>query len=73
MVKIGDAVLYVDTVRQERNALVQHVHNQELINIVIVSNDPGREDSYGRQIEHVTSLSRKNENNEAHGFYFVEK
>lgn len=39
-----------------------------LINLVIVSGDERRQDSYGRQTEHVTSLVHKSDG--VHGFYW---
>ena len=73
MVEIGDVVTYVDENRQHHNALVQHVHTQDLINIIILSADPSKEDTYGRQIEHKTSLPRRTEATVPYGFHFFEK
>jgi hypothetical protein len=72
MVKIGDVVTYVDENSLVRDALIQCVHNPDYINVVVISNDPSKEDSYGRQIEHATSVGRKAEFNKA-GRHFIER
>ena len=72
MVKIGDVVTYVDEKSQTRNALVQCVHNPDYINLVVISDDSSKEDSYGRQIEHSTSVGRLAEFNKA-GRHFIER
>ncbi len=57
-VKVGDSVIFIDSVRRRVPALVQAVHgNGGCINIVHVSTDDNRTDQYGRQTEHVTSIS----------------
>lgn len=56
MIQIGDAVVYVDPVAVPHNALVTQVWSQECLNVVFVSGDTARGDSYGRQIERSTSL-----------------
>lgn len=65
-VKIGDPVTYVDPTGVERPALVICVFGQcdaagrllhaPSINVVYVSPDQSREDSYGRQFERATSV-----------------
>lgn len=55
-VKIGDVVTFIDEYRQERPALVTCVFGPTCLNIVYVSNDPARTDSYGQQIERRTSV-----------------
>lgn len=72
MVQIGDHVMFRDENKKDRHALVQCIHNQELINVAVLCDDASREDSYGRQIEHKTSLPRRNEHNADFGFYFYE-
>lgn len=64
---IGQAVTFVDEHQVERAALVQHVFpgmsgKEDGCNLVIVSPDPAREDSYGRQIEHRTSVPHQSGN-----------
>ena len=59
MMKVGDRVAYIDPSRNERNALVTAVWTAEphpSLNLVLVSDDAKKEDQYGRQIEHVTSI-----------------
>ncbi len=60
MVKIGDVVTFIDAKREERPALVQMVwtvtEGQPSINVVVVSVDPKKDDTYGRQTEHETSV-----------------
>jgi hypothetical protein len=72
MVKVGDVVTYIDENSQERNALVQCVHGPDYINVIAVSKDETKTDSYGRQIEHHTSVGRKVEFNKA-GRHFIER
>lgn len=72
MVKVGDVVTYVNEKGLPMNALVQCVHNPDYINVVVVSDDAAKEDSYGRQVEHATSVGRKAEFNKA-GRHFVER
>lgn len=87
MVKIGDAVVFVDPVARLRPAIVTAVWWRRVyggdrppegeidssfspgINVVIVSDDPAKEDSYGRQIERVTSIPHQT-NQSAHGNYW---
>ena len=79
MVKIGDAVIFVDPVGQPRPALVTAVWGQYAtpmspapgVNLVIVSEDPFRDDTYGRQIERSTSVVHQS-NQPAHGNYWRE-
>ena len=62
MMKVGDRVVYVDPERKEHNALVICAFHQTeedphpSLNLVIVDPDPKKEDSYGRQIDRVTSI-----------------
>lgn len=59
--KQGDAVIYVDSLRVEHPALLTAVwdNNGQIenpsVNLVYVSGDETKSDSYGRQIERVTS------------------
>lgn len=87
MVKVGDAVVFVDLVAHPRPCLVTAVWWRRTygegrppegeidqsfrpgINGVLVSDDPAREDSYGRQIERVTSIAHQS-NQPAHGNYW---
>lgn len=63
-VEVGQHVLFVDPLSRPRPAVVTAVWGQYKtpqspipgVNVVIVSNDPSREDTYGRQIERETSV-----------------
>jgi hypothetical protein len=64
--QIGDYVFFVDPLSRPRAALVTAVWGDQPaympvtrepgLNVVLVSNDPARADSYGRQIERETSV-----------------
>ena len=54
--RIGEAVLYVDPVGVVHPALVTKDWTADCINLVLVSSDEAKADSYGRQIERQTSL-----------------
>lgn len=66
-VKLGDSIVFIDSLRRSIPALVQAVHGtpyewggkmcQPCINLIHLSQDENKIDQYGRQIEHVTSLS----------------
>lgn len=60
-VHVGDTVIFVDPVRRERAAVVTAVWGPDCINVVFVSNDESKTDSYGRQIERETSVNRHSE------------
>lgn len=49
--KVGDVVIYIDTLRKVHFGLVTAVWNQAYINLVYLSDDEAKHDSYGRQIE----------------------
>lgn len=79
MVTIGDAILFVDEFARPRPALVTAVWRENPhyspttpapgVNLVIVSEDPAREDTYGRQITRETSVVHAT-NQPAHGCYW---
>jgi hypothetical protein len=71
MVKVGDAVIYIDESSQVRNALVVAAHNQDYINIALVSSDEYMTDQYGRQLSRASSVPRKTDSNAA-GRHFIE-
>jgi uncharacterized membrane protein len=56
---VGDVVVYHNPVAKRFNAIVTAVWSKTCINVVIVSGDETKTDSYGRQIERVTSLMHK--------------
>lgn len=68
-VKVGDCVHYVDPVGRPANALVTAVWSPTCINVVLISDDSNKTDSYGRQIERYTSVCHKS-NSPVHGNYF---
>lgn len=53
--KPGDAIVYVDSTAVARAALVT-TSGGSWVNLVVVSTDETRSDSYGRQIERQTSV-----------------
>ena len=58
-VKIGDSVTFINALRIEIPALVTAVWSPTCINVVFVSDDINKTDSYGRQIERYTSVGHK--------------
>lgn len=58
-VKVGDVITYVNPEGNEISALVTAVWSPRCVNIVFVSLDNTRQDSYGVQIERTTSLIHK--------------
>jgi len=72
-VKVGELVVWHDSLGNAHNALVTAVWTPNCINVVFVSGDETKTDPYGRQIERATSCSYKDQNR-VHGFYwrFVE-
>lgn len=79
-VKVGDVVRYRNRVGQYQNALVTCVHGiyhegspegyHPCINLVVVSEDPRQEDSYGRQTKKETSVSYNSDWTADGGFYW---
>lgn len=55
--KYGDHVIYVDPLGIMHDALVTAPWTPTCINVVFVTKDQARNDSYGRQIERSTSLT----------------
>lgn len=51
----GEVVVYVDPVGMRRPALVTQPWGPTCVNLVFVSGDESRSDSYGRQIERQSS------------------
>lgn len=68
-VSVGDLVIWHESDGKALKALVTAVWSQSCINVVIVSGDETKQDSYGRQIERRTSCSYKTQN-AVHGFYW---
>lgn len=69
--EVGDVVIYVDPTGQQHRSLVTAWWSNDCINVVYVAGDKDKQDSYGRQIERATSVSRKSQN-WPHGNYFME-
>lgn len=70
----GQKVTYVDSHAMEREALVTRVFHgmsgaADGCNLVFVSDDPSRTDSYGQQIERSTSVPHQS-GQPAHGNYW---
>ena len=68
-VKLGQKVIFCDPKGNDHDALVTTVWSQECVNVVYVSGDETKGDTYGRQIERSTSLPRGNRP-WVHGNYF---
>ena len=56
-VHVGDSVVYYDEKGISHNALVTAVWPGDYLNLVMVSDDDTRQDTYGRQIERETSVT----------------
>lgn len=67
--EIGGHVVWTDSQGVDHNALIQCVWSNTCINLVFVSGDENRKDSYGRQLEHATSCTHATSNG-VHGFYW---
>ena len=63
MISHGSKVIFVDSRRAAHNALVTEIHGAPemlpSINLVFVTTDEDRRDSYGRQIERQSSVVHK--------------
>ena len=75
--EIGQRVVYVDKYGKPRDALVTQWWHQSKevpdsdasVNLVFISSDVQKDDTYGRQLERETSVVHKS-NQSAHGFYW---
>jgi len=71
--EIGQKVIFVDSNRVTRNALLTMVWgdpaDRPTVNLVTVSPDENKIDNYGRQIEHFTSVPHQ-ERTTAPGMYW---
>lgn len=69
LAKVGEMVIWHDSVGKPHNALVTAVWGASCINVVFISSDESRQDSCGRQMERQTSATHK-ESQRVHGFYW---
>lgn len=56
-IHVGDVVVYHNPVGKAFKALVTAVWSTVCLNVVVISGDETKTDTYGRQIERYTSLS----------------
>lgn len=76
--EIGTHVIFIDSQRRRINALVQAVHGNlrthegklivPCVNLAFLSPDASRTDTYGRQIEHVTSCNHASDQHPVVGY-----
>lgn len=75
-VHVGDGVTYVDQTWKPRPAIVTAVWEasgpttQPMINVAIVSNDPGQNDGHGRQVRRETSVPHERDKR-GNGHYWI--
>lgn len=69
MPKVGDVVVYHDELGAPHNALLTAVWTEDTVNLLYISGDEERHDSYGRQIERATSLLHGSKQ-DVHGNYW---
>lgn len=67
--KLGESIVFCDPKGMDHDALITAVWSETCVNIVYVSSDENRKDSYGRQLERETSLVHVSQS-EVHGFYW---
>lgn len=60
--KVGEAVVYVDPVGVKHDGLVTNQFGPTCANVLWVSGDESRTDSYGRQVERMSSCSHASVN-----------
>lgn len=70
MPQVGQAVRVVTETGVRCVGLITAVWNENCINAVIITPDESKTDSYGRQTERYSSLTRKNPQQTAHGRYW---
>lgn len=84
-VKKGSPVIVVDSVGKRHHALITNLFSNEMsleayfekytaypcINAVYVSDDESRTDSYGQQIERVTSFPHRSAQPVTNGFFWL--
>ena len=67
---LGQKVVYCDPKGRDHDALVTAVWSETCINVVFVSSDESKSDTYGRQIERETSVTHATVQGQAHGRYW---
>lgn len=67
--QLGEAVVFCDPRGVDHDALITAVWGPDCINLVFVSGDESRKDSYGRQVERDTSVVHVSRS-DVHGFYW---
>jgi len=67
--EFGAHIIFVDEHGVSRNALVTAWHGESCVNLVFVTGDVKRHDSYGAQIERHSSVVYE-ANQPAHGMYW---
>lgn len=67
--KYGQHVVYVDSTANVYDAVVTNVFGESCINLVFVTKDGDKKDTYGRQLERETSLLHMRMN-PTHGKYW---
>ena len=68
--EIEDVVTYKDEFGVDHKALVTSIHSNDCINVVYLSSDEAKRDSWGRQVERASSVQRQSDVT-AHGRYFT--
>lgn len=68
--QLGQKVVYCDSKGVDRDALVTAVWSDTCVNVVFVSGDESKGDTYGRQIERETSVTHATVTGQAHGRYW---
>jgi hypothetical protein len=66
---VGQPVVWHDSVGKAHDAIVTVAWSPTMVNVVFVSSDEAKQDSYGRQIERATSCQHKSVN-QVHGYYW---
>lgn len=67
---LGQKVVFCDAKSIDHDALVTAVWSDTCINVVWVSGDESRTDTYGRQVERQTSVTHATVMGQAHGNYW---
>lgn len=57
--QVGLDIIFIDSLRKPHKALITAAWSPTCCNLVYVSDDEKKDDSYGRQIERATSVMHK--------------